>query len=366
MSVPREVLYFTDSDTVGGAERALLTLVSQLDRSRWTPRLMHHGGAGIAPLVTEAHALGVPDEIVPRIRGRQDVGAFVRLVGRLARRRPAAFHANLVASDSCRHALLAATVARVPVIVATQHYGGMSTTLRRRRHRLALRGVQRFIAVSDDCADRLRASLGADASRVVVVHNGIALDRFEPSRTGRQSRTRDTVLTVGRLDEKKGHRFLLDAMARLPDLHLVLAGDGPERAALEARARDLGIDSRIAFVGWRDDVPALLSACDVFVLPSLAEGHPLSVLEAMAAARPVVASDVGGTREAVENGETGLLVPPADPVALADALHAVLGDPSRADAMGAAGRARVQRDFAAPIMARRVTQLYDELLERSA
>jgi glycosyltransferase involved in cell wall biosynthesis len=371
----RGVVYFTDSDAVGGAEQSLLLLMSRLDRTSWRPTLLHYGGAGIQPLVGAAAKLHVPDAVVARLRGRRDLRAFTRLVGVLRRHRPAVFHANLNSPDSCRHALMAAALARVPVIVATQHFGCVPTERRKLRHRIALTGVDRFIAVSHDSAARLRRALGGGADRVVVIHNGISLERFEAGQPavatqaerGNGNATSSPVaLTVGRLVEGKGHRFLLQAAALIPELRLVFVGEGPARSALEAQARALGIADRTQFAGWRDDVPTLLSACDVFVLPSLFEGHPLSALEAMAAGKPVVASDAGGTREAVSHGETGFLVPAADPVALADAITAVVRHRSLARRMGAAGRERVHQGFTAEMMARRVTGLYDELLERSA
>jgi glycosyltransferase involved in cell wall biosynthesis len=134
------------------------------------------------------------------------------------------------------------------------------------------------------------------------------------------------VLSVARLEAGKGLDVLLRAAAHLPEATFAIAGDGPERVVLEALARALGVDERVRFLGFRNDVEALLAGCDVFVLPSLDEGFPLSVLEAMAACRPVVASDVGGVPEAITHDETGLLVPPGNPDALAAALARLLDD----------------------------------------
>jgi glycosyltransferase involved in cell wall biosynthesis len=131
----------------------------------------------------------------------------------------------------------------------------------------------------------------------------------------------------------------------LPQARWLCVGDGPERAALERRAAGYSPPLQIVWAGWREDVPRLLAALDVFVLASRAEAFPLVVLEAMAAARPVVATDVGGVREAVVHGETGLLVPPEDPEALADAVLDLLGDVNKRRALGQAGRAWVKREF---------------------
>ena len=148
----------------------------------------------------------------------------------------------------------------------------------------------------------------------------------------------------------------------MPDALFVIAGEGPERRSLEARARALELDGRVVFLGYRNDPADLLSACDLFVLPSLFEGFPLSVLEAAAAGRPVIATAVDGTVEAVRHGETGLLVPPADPAALAAAINALLRDPALAFRLGAAAKIHAYREFSADRMIEQVTESYDELL----
>jgi glycosyltransferase involved in cell wall biosynthesis len=142
----------------------------------------------------------------------------------------------------------------------------------------------------------------------------------------------------------------------------VLAGDGPLRADLEAEARDLGVAGRCVFLGQRADVPALLAAADLFVLPSLYEGLPVSVLEAMAAQRPIVATAIGGTDEAVTNEVTGLLVPPRDAAALASAIRRMRADPALARRLASGGRERVEREFSSDVTARHVMLIYDEIM----
>jgi glycosyltransferase involved in cell wall biosynthesis len=161
------------------------------------------------------------------------------------------------------------------------------------------------------------------------------------------------LLALGRLHPNKGFDVLLRALARLPGVHLSLAGEGPERAALERLAREAGIADRTAFLGWRQDTGALLRACDVFVCPSRHEPLGNVVLEAWSAARPVVASAVHGPVELIREGETGLLVPKEDPGALAAAIAGLLAEPARAARLGAAGRAEFERAHAeAPVLAR--------------
>ncbi|WP_455389629.1 glycosyltransferase, partial [Petrachloros mirabilis] len=139
-------------------------------------------------------------------------------------------------------------------------------------------------------------------------------------------------------------------------------GDGPLRASLEAQARSLGLEGRVRFLGYRTDIRDLLKCCDVFVLPSLYEGLPLSILEAMSTVKPVIATQIGGIDDAVIPGETGLLVPPSDPVALALAIRSVLADQPWARRLAFAGRARVEQCFSAEKMVQQVTNVYIELL----
>lgn len=161
------------------------------------------------------------------------------------------------------------------------------------------------------------------------------------------------LLALGRLHRNKGFDLLLGALARLPHAHLSIAGEGPERAALEALARRLGIGGRVAFLGWRQDIGALLAGCEVFVCPSRHEPLGNVVLEAFSAARPVVATRVQGPGMLIEDGVTGLLVPPEDIPALAAALGRLLADPGSAARLAAAGRRAFEEHHAeAPVLAR--------------
>jgi glycosyltransferase involved in cell wall biosynthesis len=161
------------------------------------------------------------------------------------------------------------------------------------------------------------------------------------------------LLALGRLHVNKGFDVLLRALALLPGVHLSLAGEGPERAALERLTRELGVADRTAFLGWRQDTGALLAACDVFVCPSRHEPLGNVVLEAWSAARPVVAAAAQGPVELIREGETGLLVPKEAPAPLAAAIAGLLADPARAARLAAAGRAEFERAHAeAPVLAR--------------
>jgi glycosyltransferase involved in cell wall biosynthesis len=234
-------------------------------------------------------------------------------------------------------------------------------------HAVLARCIDRYIAVSQHVAERLRERLGLPAARIRVIPNAVPVGR--PARRDVRLRAsvagdpgRPLVLTVARLHAQKGLPYLLRAASAIPDAVFAIAGEGEEREALESLARSLGIAERVRFLGHRRDVAALLAACDVFVLPSLYEGLPLSVLEAMAAGAPVVATDIGGTNEALTNDDTGVLVPPADAAALARAIQALLADRERARRLAAAARQYVRRHHSAAAMADDVGRVYEELL----
>jgi glycosyltransferase involved in cell wall biosynthesis len=216
-----------------------------------------------------------------------------------------------------------------------------------------------IVAVSDATRKALIAQ-GYPAGRMLTIHNGIEpVEQAEPIRVA----DAPVVLEVARLAEVKGQHVLLAALVRL-DASAVFAGRDIEAGGgYERRLRDeaecLGVGDRALFVGLRDDVPGLLAGCDVFCLPSAMEGLPLVVLEAMAQGRPVVATSVGGTPELVVDGETGLLVPPGDVDALAEALRRLLADSALARRLGEAGRARVRAEFDAGDASARVLGLYE-------
>ena len=367
----RTVVHFTDSAAFGGAEQALLHVLAGLDRRRWRPVLFHHPEPGLAPLLEEARRLDVELRAVPLMplgsRGAARAPQFIRA---LQAARPAVFHAHLTWPLACKHGLTAAILARVPAIVATEQLfveAAYSRTTRIQQ-RLIAKGVHCYIAVSREVARRLRQAFRMPEHKIKVVHNAIPLDSFDrPANSALRAilagpAERPIVLTTARLDRQKGLCYLLKAAALVPEALFVLAGDGPERASLEAQAHQLGMDDRIVFLGYRQDISDLLASCDLFVLPSLFEGLPLAVLEAMAAGKPVIATAIGGTDEAVVPGETGLLVPPADPGALAEAIRALLSDPARAQRLAARGKDRAHREFSAATMVQRITHIYDEAL----
>lgn len=243
--------------------------------------------------------------------------------------------------------------------------------------------VGRFVAVSSDLEEWLTDCVRIPRSKVTCILNGIDTATFavarEPSPTRRllgDFAPAGAILigNVARLDKVKDHAGLFAAFKLLrervgprgTDCRLFIAGDGPERAELERQIVELGLVDTVCLLGNRDDVAELLAECDVFALSSIAEGMPVTLLEAMAAGLPVVTTDVGGIASVVEAGVTGTLVPPANPVVLAEALAAYVADERLRRQHGEAGRARVETRFSLRTMTSGYSALYDRLLDRPA
>lgn len=303
-----------------------------------------------------------------------DVRAFVRLVGLLRQLRPAIVHSrNWAAFD----AVPAARLAGVRAVIHGEHGRDISDpegrNARRNRIRRALSPlVTRFVTVSHDLRRWLVADVGVRGSKVATIHNGVEIGRFaQLSRREARERLRlpdhvPIVGTVGRLDPVKDQAGLVRAFALArsahPDSILVIVGDGPCRRELAELIATLGLRKHVELLGERKDVPVVLAALDIFVLPSIAEGMSNTVLEAMATALPVIATRVGGNPEMVEDAINGRLVPRQDVQGLGGAIASYLDDAHLRSLHGKASRERVLQDFSLERMCRSYTDLYRDLL----
>lgn len=316
------------------------------------------------PFTELAERDGFPVDVLPLRRSFQLVTAW-QLARLLRRRRADVLHTHTLAAANAL-ARLAGAAARVPVIShlhIENHFRPATRRLLSGLDNTTARLAARLIAVSES-TKRAYERQGYPRGRIEVVYNGVDLPANGPNRRNELPRIGE----IARLCDVKGQRELLHALARLPDARLVLAGRDLEQGgafqdALERESERLGIRERVEF-GFHDDVPALLETLDVVALPSWTEGLPLVLLEAMARGRPVVATPVGGTPEVVTDGETGLLVPPRDPEALAEALRRVLDDRDLARRLGEAGRERVAQRFTAAEQERRILLIYDDVAGR--
>ncbi|HHM06041.1 MAG TPA: glycosyltransferase [Gammaproteobacteria bacterium] len=368
MSQPAAVVHLIQGLQFGGLEMMAVNLIEGLDRRCYRPLVCCYDSLG--PLAERLAQGGVSAALVPR-RAGVDWRYILTLARFLRRHHTRLLH--LHNSTAFFYGALAGRLARVPAIVYTEHGRDFASSRKARLINPVLaRLVDRVVTVAEFCQDYLAAE-GVSRRRMETIHNGIDGARFGAAFDTAALRAalglapaQPVIGIVARLDPIKNHRLLLKAMAAVrgccPDAVLLIIGDGPLRAELEAQARALQLAGRVHFLGGRDDVPALLALMDVFVLCSHSEGLSLTLIEAAAAARPIVATAVGGNGEVVQDGVNGRLVPPNDPAALAGALMDLLRDPAGAQAMGQAGRAVYAREFTLDTMVRRYEALYAALL----
>jgi glycosyltransferase involved in cell wall biosynthesis len=288
--------------------------------------------------------------------------AFARELRRLIREeRFDLVHAHIYASASA--AAIAVLGTGVPLVV-TEHTEALWQGRRERwASRRVYRRAEHIIAVSSAIRQRLIERDAVPPERITVIHNAvIPAPDTSPSALPGELREGPLVGVVARLQPEKGVANFLRAAARVctavPDARFLVAGDGPLREELLALAGRLGVGERVRFLGYRADARALVGLLDVLVVPSLTEGTPLIVLEAMAAGIPVVASAVGGIPDQIRHNEEGLLVPAGDPAALADALLELLQDPDRARSLGEAALRRADSEFNHATMVRRIEAVY--------
>jgi len=370
----RKVLYYTDSNSFGGVEKTILQHIEGLDRNTWQPVLVHHPDAGISALLQEAARLDV--RLVEMLRlplglsGARRVPAFKAM---LHAEQPVVFHAHLSWPLACKWGLAAALFERVPAVIATLHLwvDAPYTQASRWQQSLIAARLGKYITVSWDIAQKLERVFSVASSKLQVIHSSVDIQRFEhasnltPPSELALIRDQPVILTVARLDQQKGLVFLLEAAAQVPEAVFVIVGEGPERGTLQTKCQALGLENRVIFAGFRQDIPAWLGHCTLFVLPSLYEGVPISLLEAMAAGKPVIASAIPGNMEALTHAESGWLVTSGDAGALANAIRILLADPNLAQRLASAGQSRVKTDFSSWAINQQVVQLYDELLKKT-
>jgi glycosyltransferase involved in cell wall biosynthesis len=362
---PRLLILITLAEA-GGAQTSVSLLLPGLT-DEFEVTVAAHGSG---PLRDAARAAGVPfvhlEHMRRAIRPWQDALALLELVRLCRRLRPDIVHAH--SSKAGALGRLAAAFARVPVRIFTVHgwsfaaYGGLPGRLylwAERRLRRLTTTVVCVAAASRDVGVTARA---CDAERTLVIHNAVDANAFAaPTPLGGTPR----IVSIGRFAFPKDFATLVEALtATQADYRAAFVGAGPLLKEVEATILERGLAERIDLLGNRGDVPAVLACADVFVLSSCSEGFPVSILEAMAAGLPVVATNVGGVNESVVDGETGLLVPPGDPGSLAAALDRLLTDSALRVRLGAAGRKRARRHFDAAGFRLAHVELYRRELER--
>jgi glycosyltransferase involved in cell wall biosynthesis len=356
-------------EDVGGAERFFVGLATHLPRERFEVRTLTTRAAR-GPLLETLQAAGIPHVNLGR-RNKYDYHRLLGLARVLRRDRIDVLHTHKFGSNASGTVIGA--LCRVPVIVAheqTWSYEGQPLRKFLDGHVIG-RLADRFVSVSTADRERMISREGVPAAKTLVIPNAY-VPRAVESRTDLRAELglaagTPLVGTAVQMRPQKALEVLLDAHVRVlrqvPDAHLVVAGDGPERARVEQLVGRLGLGERVSLLGMREDVDGILRSLDVVALSSDYEGTPLLAFECMAHRTPLVATDVGGLRDVVEDGVTGILVPRRDPEALAAAIVGLLRDPRRRHDLAEAAYARLGT-FTMDAVAARFADLYDELLAR--
>ena len=358
------ILHIQKVAGISGSEAHLLSLLPRLRERRWNVRMLmlHEHEPGAWEFADELRARGVPLDAIP-LRADVDPIAFVQLAGYLATHRPALLHTHLVHADV--YGQLAGTLARVSLRFSTKH--GFNEFREGREFALADRAIASLahvhIAISRGLARYLAETEGFSERGFQIVHYGIAVDGAVPAYVASPPR----LLCIGRLIPIKGHVVLLRALAEarreVPNVELAIAGRGPLEPALRALAKELGLEDAVRFLGHVVPVQRAIEESGIVVVPSLGEGFGMVALEAMERARPVIAAAIGGLADIVREGETGLLVPPAEVEPLARAIVELARDPERAARMGRAGRDRALVHFLEARATDRTEILYRAFLD---
>lgn len=363
-----KVVYLAHAFMVGGAEEMVLNLVRRLP-GRYEPAVVciHHAG----PIGEEIRRTGVPFEVLGLNPGMTRPIDVLKLRDAVHRLRPAIVHTFLLTGSL--YGRFAAMMAGVPVVIGTEvNIYENKRPLHARIEKWLMQRTDAVIVSAAAVKDFYVKQVAADPAKIEVIYNAVDWSQLETTMAREAFRDaigmpRDAVAAgiIARLTEQKAHRVLFEALARHPllqQLHLVAVGDGELREELQGRAESLGIHRRVHFTGARRDLGNVLAAIDVFTMPSLWEGLPLSLVLAMGAGLPVVASAVAGIPEVVQHGVSGVLVAPGDSAELGDALARVAADAEFGRSLGERARAFVRPRFGVDQYVESITGLYDRLL----
>jgi glycosyltransferase involved in cell wall biosynthesis len=356
---------------MGGAEVLAARLARQLGD---TYRFLFVCLDGLGTLGEELRGDGFSVRVLGRKPG-VDWSCLRRLADLLRRERVDLIHAHQYTPFF--YALAARLLYRRPAVLFTEHGRHYPDYPRRKRivaNRLLLQRRDRLVGVGQSVRQALIDNEGLPAGRVEVIYNGMDLSAYSGRGADRQAVRRElgvgpddvVILQVARLDYLKDHATAVRMMAQVvkcrADVRLLVVGEGPERPGIEELVRQLNVGDQVRLLGLRSDVARLLGAADLCLLTSISEGIPLTVIEAMAAGLPVVATRVGGLGEMIDDGVHGLLAPAGDPAALAACVLRLAGDPGLRAALGRAGRGRAEATFSEGRMHEQYLGLYREML----
>lgn len=356
----------------GGAEILLLDFVRYLDKDKFEIVVGYLRGKGT---LAEEFKRQKIQPVFFDIRSRLDLAFVLKLTKFIKDEVFDIVHTHLIDADI--YGYLAAKLANVPVIISTKH----NTDDFRKKRSPALfldsfvaNHLSKNIAVSYAVRNFLVKYQDIKTEKIEVIHNGIEIKKFSCDTEKKQAKidlnlkANDYIIgTVARFDEQKGHKYLIEAipevLKEVNNVHFIFVGDGPLEQAMQKKAESLKIKDYVTFLGLRDDIPKILNALDIFVLPSLWEGLGISLLEAQAVGIPIIATDVDGIKEAVQNGKTGVLIPPANAETMAIAIIDLLQNKNKLVSFGLNARIFAEQNFSIELMAKNIELLYNNLLK---
>ena len=373
------ILYVFDNMEFGGGERLFAQIINRLSDKKYKIMVAClPTGAFIEKIEGSGARVKTVD-----MRNRFNVGVILRLSNLIKRENVDIVHSQGARADF--FARLASKLAKVPITISTVQMpvGGFDVNPIKKfiyvtLNRFSERFVDKFIVTSDTLEKTMIEKHRIEPQRVVKIYNGVEVDKYcieneevvqRKSRYRKESGIEEDVPVIGvigRLVWQKGFEYFIEAIPNIlktfNKARFLVVGEGPLENKLNVKSKMLNIEDKIIFTGFRSDIKDILASINILVMPSLLEGLPMILLEAMAMAKSIVATDIDGIKEVLNNGETGLVVPPKNPTALSEAVVGMLNYQDKAYQMGLAARMTVEQRFGADIMVKKVEDVYEELL----
>ena len=365
-----------DSLGPGGAEQLMPTILKNLQKAGFNIRVCALQIRAGNPIASELQRLGLPVDLIPIRNLRQPLN-LIHILRYLRLHRPQLLHTQLEFADTL--GTLAAKILGIPS-VSTVHTLDVFPEKKSAWGRMKLRWFllgrfcDRVIAVSEKTRRHYLQAGGLPHDKVITLYNGVDISRFKKMDETQTVKLRkelqlplssQIIMTVAVLREPKGIQFMIRALPAIleqcPDVHYLIVGDGVHRAVLSELVAGLAIENHVTFAGHRTDIPDLLACCDVFVLPTLKDALPTVLIEALAAEKPIIASNVGGVPEIIENGVNGLLVAPGEPSKLVEACLRLLKDNELSGQIILAGSETVRQRFNIDTQIEQLSRMYEEL-----
>jgi len=361
----KSVLHIVEELRIGGLEKIIYDLATKMNTEKYTVTVWCIARGG--EIAEELIRAGIDVRILG-INSYYNPFNIIRMAKFIGKHNPDILHSHTYFSNTIGR--IAGRLANVPVIITHVHNTYFNYSIKNLLiERVLSFFTDKIICCSKAVRDFVLKHEKIKIQKTVVIHNGINLRKFHEGFNGvslrksfKISDDAPVIITVASLTEKKGHKFLLKAITsikkRYRNIKVLIVGDGPLEHELKKIARDYNLRNSVIFAGQRNDIPELLKISDIFVLPSLQEGFPLAVIEAMSTGLPVVATSVGGVPEVIEHGETGLLIPLGNPEALSDAIMILLKDEKIGKEIGRQGQKVISENFVSDKMVAEIDQLY--------